>query len=100
MIAAGCTGGVGIIGIGTLWLLRRASLRILLQAASAIAILAVVAGTLGTAALASLLPNRVRADETAAALSPSPRPLTIPAAMASTFFAAPPISTPRTSVEW
>jgi len=49
MIAAGCTGGVGIIGIGTLWLLRGASLRILLQAASAIAILAVVAGTLGTA---------------------------------------------------
>jgi signal transduction histidine kinase len=49
LIAAGCTGGVGIIGIGTLWLLRRASLRILLQAASAIAILAVVAGTLGTA---------------------------------------------------
>jgi signal transduction histidine kinase len=49
MIAAGCTGGVGVIGVGTLWLLRRASLRILLQAASAIAILAVVAGTLGTA---------------------------------------------------
>jgi signal transduction histidine kinase len=49
LIAASCTGGVGIIGIGTLWLLRRASLRILLQAASAIAILAVVAGTLGTA---------------------------------------------------
>jgi len=49
LIAAGCTGGVGTIGIGTLWLLRRASLRLLLQAASAIAILAVVAGTLGTA---------------------------------------------------
>jgi signal transduction histidine kinase len=49
LIAAGCTGGVGMIGFGTLWLLRRASLRILLQAASAIAILAVVAGTLGTA---------------------------------------------------
>ena len=49
LIAASCSGGVGIIGIGTLWLLRRASLRILLQAASAIAILAVVAGTLGTA---------------------------------------------------
>lgn len=49
LIAAGCTSGVGTIGIGALWLMRRASLRLLLQAASAIAILAVVAGTLGTA---------------------------------------------------
>jgi signal transduction histidine kinase len=49
LIAAGCTGAVGTIGIGALWLLRRASVRILLQAASAVAILAVVAGTLGTA---------------------------------------------------
>jgi signal transduction histidine kinase len=49
MIAAGCTGAVGTIGVGGLWVLRRASLRLLLQVASAVAILAVVAGTLGTA---------------------------------------------------
>ena len=35
----------------------------------------------------------------AAALAPSPRPATMPAAIASTFLAAPPISTPRTSLE-
>jgi len=34
---------------------------------------------------------------TASADAPSFRPATIPAAIASTFFAAPPISTPRTS---
>jgi signal transduction histidine kinase len=49
LIAAGCTGTVGTIGAGALWVLRRASLRLLLQVASAVAILAVVAGTLGTA---------------------------------------------------
>jgi signal transduction histidine kinase len=49
LIAAGCTGAVGTIGAGVLWVLRRASLRLLLQVASAVAILAVVAGTLGTA---------------------------------------------------
>lgn len=49
LIAAGCTGAVGTIGAGALWVLRRASLRLLLQMASAVAILAVVAGTLGTA---------------------------------------------------
>jgi signal transduction histidine kinase len=49
LIAAGCTGAVGTFGAGALWVLRRASLRLLLQAASAVAILAVVAGTLGTA---------------------------------------------------
>ena len=49
LIAAGCTGAVGTIGAGAVWILRRASLRLLLQAASAVAILAVVAGTLGTA---------------------------------------------------
>jgi signal transduction histidine kinase len=49
LIAAGCTGAVGTIGAGALWVLRRASLRLLLQVASAVAILAVVAGTLGTA---------------------------------------------------
>lgn len=49
LIAAGCTGAVGTIGAGALWVLRRASLRLLLQVATAVAILAVVAGTLGTA---------------------------------------------------
>ena len=49
LIAAGCAGAVGTLGIGASWLLRRASLRLSLQAASAIAVLAVVAGTLGTA---------------------------------------------------
>ena len=49
LIAAGCTGAVGTIGIGAIWLLRRASLRLSFLAAGAIAILAVVAGTLGTA---------------------------------------------------
>jgi signal transduction histidine kinase len=49
MIAAGCAGAVGAVGIGAIWLLRRASLRLSLMAASAIAVLAVVAGTLGTA---------------------------------------------------
>src|SRR5262249_34223113 len=41
-----------------------------------------------------------RVTSAAAALAPSPRPATMPAAIASTFLAAPPISTPRTSVEW
>jgi signal transduction histidine kinase len=49
LIAAGCSGAVGVIGVAALWLLRRASLRLSLLAAGAIAVLAVVAGTLGTA---------------------------------------------------
>jgi len=49
LIAAGCAGAVGTLGIGATWLLRRASLRLSLQAASAIGVLAIVAGTLGTA---------------------------------------------------
>ena len=49
LIAAGYTGAVGTVGIGAIWLLRRASLRLSLMAASAVAVLAVVAGTLGTA---------------------------------------------------
>lgn len=49
LIAAGCAGAVGTMGVGAIWLLRRASLRLSFQAASAIAVLAVVAGTLGTA---------------------------------------------------
>ena len=39
-----------------------------------------------------------RVVSAAVALAPSLRPCTMPAAIASTFFAAPPISTPRTSV--
>jgi signal transduction histidine kinase len=49
LIAAGCTGAVGLLGLGVIRLLRRASLRLSLQAGSAIAVLAIVAGTLGTA---------------------------------------------------
>ena len=49
LIAAGCTGATGSIGLGALWLLRRASLRLSLMVAGAVTILAVVAGTLGTA---------------------------------------------------
>jgi signal transduction histidine kinase len=49
LIAAGCTGAVGTIGVLALRFLRRASLRLLLVAAGAVAILAVVGGTLGTA---------------------------------------------------
>jgi signal transduction histidine kinase len=49
LIAAGYVGAVGAMGVGAIRLLRRASLRLSLQVASAIAVLAVVAGTLGTA---------------------------------------------------
>jgi signal transduction histidine kinase len=49
LIAAGYAGAVGVMGVGAIRLLRRASLRLSLQVASAIAVLAVVAGTLGTA---------------------------------------------------
>jgi signal transduction histidine kinase len=49
LIAAGCTGAVGTIGVAAIWALRRAPLRVSLMAAGAIAVLAVVAGTLGTA---------------------------------------------------
>ncbi len=49
LIAAGCTGAVGVIGMGAIWLLRRAPLRLSLMVAGAITVLAVVAGTLGTA---------------------------------------------------
>jgi hypothetical protein len=39
-----------------------------------------------------------RVTSAAVALAPSLRPCEMPAAIARTFFAAPPISTPRTSV--
>ena len=49
LIAAACTSAVGLLGLGVMRLLRRASLRLSLQAGSALAVLAIVAGTLGTA---------------------------------------------------
>jgi signal transduction histidine kinase len=49
LIAAGCTSAVGVIGMGVIWLLRRAPLRLSVQVSGAVVVLAVVAGTLGTA---------------------------------------------------
>ena len=57
LIAAGCTSAVGLIGMGIIWLLRRASLRLLLQVSGAVIVLAVVAGTLGTARAMFLSPH-------------------------------------------
>jgi signal transduction histidine kinase len=49
LIAAGCTGAVGLAGMGVIRLLRRASLRLSIQASGIVPVLAIVAGTLGTA---------------------------------------------------
>jgi signal transduction histidine kinase len=49
LVAAGCTGAVGLAGTGVIRLLRRASLRLSIQASGAVPVLAIVAGTLGTA---------------------------------------------------
>jgi signal transduction histidine kinase len=49
LIAAGCTGAVGLVGMGIIRLLRRASLRLCIQASGAVPVLAIVAGALGTA---------------------------------------------------
>jgi signal transduction histidine kinase len=49
LIAAGCTGAVGVLGTGVIRLLRQAPLRISVQVSGTIVVLAVVAGTLGTA---------------------------------------------------
>ncbi len=57
LIAASCTSGVGLIGMGVIWLLRRASLLLLLQVSGAVIVLAVVAGTLGTAQAMFLSPT-------------------------------------------
>ncbi|HEU5392669.1 MAG TPA: HAMP domain-containing sensor histidine kinase [Streptosporangiaceae bacterium] len=57
LIAAGCTSAVGLAGLGAVWLLRRASLRLLLQVSGAVVVLAVVAGTLGTAEAMFLSPH-------------------------------------------
>jgi signal transduction histidine kinase len=57
LIAAGCTGAVGLVGMGVIRLLRRASLRLSLQVSGAVVVLAVVAGTLGTAETMFLSPH-------------------------------------------
>ena len=57
LIAAGCTSAVGLLGIGLMRLLRRASLRLSLQVGSAVAVLAIVAGTLGTAETMFISPH-------------------------------------------
>jgi signal transduction histidine kinase len=49
LIAVGCTSAVGLVGMGLIVLLRRASLRLSIQASSAVPVLAIAAGTLGTA---------------------------------------------------
>ena len=60
LIAAGCTSAVGLMGLGVIRLLRRASLRLSLQVSGGIVVLAVVAGTLGTAEAMFLSPHDLR----------------------------------------
>jgi signal transduction histidine kinase len=60
LIAAGCTSAVGLVGVGVIRLLRRASLRLSLQVSGAVVVLAVVAGTLGTAKAMFLSPHDMR----------------------------------------
>ena len=49
LIAAGCTSAVALTGMVAIRLLRRASLRLSIQASGVVPVLAIVAGTLGTA---------------------------------------------------
>ena len=49
LIAVACTSVVGLVGMGVIRLLRRASLRLSVQASGIVPVLAIVAGTLGTA---------------------------------------------------
>jgi signal transduction histidine kinase len=49
LIATGCTSAVGLAGMGLIRLLRAASLRLSIQASGTVPVLAIVAGTLGTA---------------------------------------------------
>ena len=49
LIAAGCTSAVGLAGMGIIHWLRRASLRLSIHASGAVPVLAIVAGTLGSA---------------------------------------------------
>ena len=60
LIAAGCTSAVGVLGLGIIRLLRRAPLRLSLQVSGAIVVLAVVAGTLGTAEAMFLSPHDLK----------------------------------------
>ena len=60
LIAAGWTSAVGLMGMGVIRLLRRASLRLSLQVSGAVIVLAVVAGTLGTAEAMFLSPHDLR----------------------------------------
>jgi signal transduction histidine kinase len=60
LIAAGCTSAVGLMGMGVIRLLRRAPLRLSIQVSGAIVVLAVVAGTLGTAEAMFLSPHDLR----------------------------------------
>ena len=57
LIAGGCTGAVGLLGLGVMRLLRRASLRLSLQVGSTVAVLAIVAGTLATAETMFISPH-------------------------------------------
>ena len=49
LIAVGCASAVGLAGMGLIRLLRRASLRLSIQASSIVPVLVIAAGTLGTA---------------------------------------------------
>src|ERR1700722_16006448 len=49
LFAAGCTSAVALAGMVAIRLLRRASLRLSIQASGVVPVLAIVAGTLGTA---------------------------------------------------
>jgi hypothetical protein len=49
LIAAGCTGAVGLAGMVIVRLLRRAPLRLAIQASGTVPVLAIVAGTLASA---------------------------------------------------
>ena len=60
LIAAGCASAVGLVGTGVIRLLRQAPLRLSLQVSGAIVVLAVVAGTLGTAEAMFLSPHDLR----------------------------------------
>jgi signal transduction histidine kinase len=57
LIAVGCTSAVGLAGTGVIWLLRRASLRLSIQASGVVSVLAIVAGTIGTAEAMFLSPH-------------------------------------------
>lgn len=56
-IAVGCTTAVGLAGMAVTRLLRRASLRLSIQASGAVPVLAIAAGTLGTAEAMFLSPH-------------------------------------------